>query len=129
MEGALGEAYDQLKKYKQAIAAYAAPPRWSRAIWRTVDALGPVAAQRQPVGRGAQAVSDAAQGRSGHSGALIRVAEIERRQGKFPEAWRPSAMCSRRSRRNLQAGFTEGTLLDAMAAMTRLPRPTKKWSS
>ena len=114
MEGALGEAYDQLKKYKQAIAAYRSAAEMEPGDLRTVDALAQSLLSDNQLDEALKQYQMLLKADPDNSGALIRVAEIERRQGKFPEALETVRNVLKKEPENLQAGFTEGTLLDAM---------------
>ncbi len=62
MEAALGAAYDQLKRPKEAIAAYQRAIDMEPGDLRTLDALAQALLERQPARRGAQAVQKAGRG-------------------------------------------------------------------
>ncbi len=65
MEDALGSAYEQLKRTKEAIAAYQRADGLEPGDPRTLDALAHALLEQQPARRGAQALQGAGRGRPG----------------------------------------------------------------
>ena len=112
MEFALGAAYDQLKRPKDAIAAYRRSVDIEPGDVRTLGALAQALLNDDQLDAALKEYRDAAEADPDDVSTLIHIAEIERRQGKYEDALATIRKVVKKDPDNLEAGYNEGLLLD-----------------
>ena len=123
MEFTLGAAYDQLKRGKDAIAAYQRAADMEPGDLRTVEALAQALLADKQLDGALKAYQELADGDPDNMEALLHISEIQRRQGKYELALetvrkvRVKAGDSREMGYKLEAGYNEGLLLDVLGRM------------
>ena len=114
MEFALGAAYDQMKRPKDAIAAFQRAIDIEPGDTRTLGALAQALLnddQLEPALKAYRQLSDAD---PDDTGALIHIGEIQRRQGKYEDALTTIRKAVKKEPNSLEAGYNEGLLLDVV---------------
>ncbi len=114
MEFALGAAYDQMKRPKDAIAAFQRALDIEPGDTRTLGALAQALlndGQLDPALKAFRQLSDAD---PDDTGALIHIGEIQRRQGKYEDALTTIRKAVKKEPNSLEAGYNEGLLLDVL---------------
>lgn len=114
MEFALGAAYDQMKRPKDAIAAFQRAIDIEPGDTRTIGALAQALLnddQLEPALKAYRQLSDAD---PDDTGALIHIGEIQRRQGKYEDALTTIRKAVKKEPNSLEAGYNEGLLLDVV---------------
>ncbi|MGB8260044.1 MAG: tetratricopeptide repeat protein, partial [Terracidiphilus sp.] len=120
MEYALGAAYDQLKRPKDAIAAYQRAADMAPGDLRTLGSLAQALLADNQLDSALKAYRELSDADPEDAGALIHITEILRRQGKYEEALTTVRKVGRHSGDTLEigykleAGYNEGLLLDVL---------------
>jgi tetratricopeptide (TPR) repeat protein len=114
MEFALGAVYDQLKKPKDAIAAYKRAADMDPEDARTLGALGQALLNDNELDEALKIYKQIAAADSEDSSALVHISEILRRQGKYEEALTTIKKAVKKDPDSPEAGYNEGLLLDVL---------------
>jgi tetratricopeptide (TPR) repeat protein len=114
MEFTLGAAYDQLKRPKDAIAAYKRAADLEPGDVPTMNALGQALLNDSQFDAALKQFKDIASADPEDAGALVHIAEIQRRQGKYDDALATIRKARKKDPENLEAGYNEGLLLDVL---------------
>jgi tetratricopeptide (TPR) repeat protein len=114
MEFTLGATYDQLKRTKDAIAAYERAADLQPDDVQTLTALGQAQMNDDQYDAALKTFRALAQADSEDAGPLVKIAEIQRHQGKFEDALATIRQARKREPENLEAGYQEGMLLDIL---------------
>ena len=112
MEFALGAAYDQMKKPKEAIAAYQRAADMEPEDVDTLRALAQALANDDQLDAALKQYKQIAEADPDDVATLVHICEIERRQGKFEDALATIKKARKKDPDNLEAGYNEGILLD-----------------
>jgi tetratricopeptide (TPR) repeat protein len=115
MELALGAAYDQLKRPKDAIAAYQRSVDIDPGDVRALDALGQALLADNQLDPALKIYRELSEADPDDVGSLIHITEIERRQGKYEDALASIKKVVAKDPDNLEAGYNEGLLLDVLS--------------
>lgn len=114
MEFTLGATYEQMKRTKDAIAAYKRATDLQPGDPQTLNALAQSLLNDNQLDAALKQYRDLAAADPENGDALVSISDILRRQGKYEEA----LSFVRRARKiepdDLKAGFNEGVLLDAL---------------
>ena len=114
MEFALGAAYDQLKRPKDAIAAYKRAVDLDPDDSRTMAALGQAFLNDDQLDEALKEYKLLADADPEDASAIVHVSEILRRQGKYDEALANVRKALKKDPDSLEAGYNEGLLLDVL---------------
>jgi len=114
MEFTLGAAYDQLKRPKDAIAAYKRATDLEPGDVPTMNALGQALLNDSQFDAALKEYKDIAAADPEDVGALVHISEIQRRQGKYEDALATVRKARKKDPENLEAGYNEGLLLDVL---------------
>jgi tetratricopeptide (TPR) repeat protein len=114
MEFTLGTTYDQLKRSKDAIAAYKRAADLQPGDVPTMNALGQALLNDGQLDAALKDYKSLAQADPDDPGALIHIAEIQRRQAKYEDALATIRKARKKDPENLEAGYNEGLLLDVL---------------
>ena len=114
MEDALGAAYEQLKRPKDAIAAYQRATDMEPGDLRTLDALAQALLNDNQLDEALKQYQELAEADPENAGALVHIGEIQRRQGKYEDALATIRKARKMEPDNLEAGYNEGLLLDVL---------------
>ena len=114
MEAALGAAYDQLKRPKEAIAAYQRASDMEPGDLRTLDALAQALLADNQLDEALKQYQELAAEDPENSSALVHIGEIQRRQGKYEDALATIRKARKIKPEDLEAGYNEGLLLDVL---------------
>ena len=114
MELALGAAYDQLKKTKDAIAAYQRANDMDPGDPRTLDALAQALLSDNQLDEALKQFKQLAEADPENVEALVHIGEIQRRQGKYEDALATIRTALKKDPSSLEAGYNEGLLLDVL---------------
>ena len=114
MEFTLGATYDQLKRPKDAIAAYKRASDLEPGDVPTMNALGQALLNDSQFDAALKQYKDIAAADPDDAGALVHIAEIQRRQGKYEDALATVRKARKKDPENLEAGYNEGLLLDVL---------------
>lgn len=114
MEFTLGATYDQLKRSKDAIAAYKRADDLQPGDVPTLSALGQAQLNASQYDEALKTYQGLAQADGEDAAPLVKIAEIQRRQGKYDEALITVRKARKKDPESLEAGFTEGMLLDQL---------------
>jgi tetratricopeptide (TPR) repeat protein len=115
MEFALGAAYDQLKRPKDAIAAYKRAIDIEPGDVRTMSALAQALLNDDQLDAALKEYHNVAEADPDDVGTLIHIGEIQRRQGKYDDALATIRKALKKDPDNLEAGYNEGLLLDVLS--------------
>ena len=115
MEFTLGATYEQLKRSKDAIAAYKRAADMQPGDVPTMNALGQALLSDSQLDAALKQFKDIATADPEDAGALVHIAEIQRRQGKYEDALATIRKARKEDPDNLEAGYNEGLLLDVLA--------------
>jgi tetratricopeptide (TPR) repeat protein len=115
MESALGAAYDQLKRPKDAIAAYQRAADMDPGDEQTLDTLGQALLNDNQLDAALKVFTELSTADPEDTEALIHIGEIQRRQGKYEDALTTIRKASKQDPTSLEAGYNEGLLLDMLA--------------
>jgi tetratricopeptide (TPR) repeat protein len=114
MEFALGAAYEQLKRTKDAIAAYQRASDMEPGDVRTLGALAQALLGDNQLDEALKQYQQLAAADPEDTGALIHIGEIQRRQGKYEDALATIRKARKKDPSSLEAGYNEGLLLDVL---------------
>ena len=114
MEFALGAAYDQLKRPKDAIAAYQRALDIEPGDVRTEGALAQALLNDDQLDAAMKQYRQISDADPDDTGTLIHIGEIQRRQGKYEDALATIRKAMNKEPDNLEAGYNEGLLLDVL---------------
>jgi tetratricopeptide (TPR) repeat protein len=114
MEDALGAAYQQLKRPKDAITAYQRAAALEPGDLRTREALAEALLSDNQLDEALTQFQKLAKSDPENSGALVHIGEIQRRQGKYEDALATIRKARKVDPSNLEAGYNEGLLLDVL---------------
>jgi len=114
MEVALGAAYDQLKRPKDAIAAYQRAADMDPGDAHTLDALGQALLADSQLDEALKQFKLLAEADPEDTEALIHIGEIQRRQGKYEDALATIRKARKQDPTSLEAGYNEALLLDVL---------------
>jgi tetratricopeptide (TPR) repeat protein len=115
MEVALGAAYDQLKRPKDAIAAYKRAAELDPGDEHTLDTLGQALLNDNQLDEALKQFKALSAADPEDAGPLVHIGEIERRQGKYEDALATIRKARKMDPTSLEAGYNEGLLLDVLA--------------
>ncbi len=114
MEDVLGEAYNQLKQPKEAIAAFQRAAGLEPGNVSTIEALAQALLNDNQLDEALKQYRELIEADPENAGALVRIGEIQRRQGKFEDALATIREARQKDPNNLEAGYNEGLLLDVL---------------
>jgi tetratricopeptide (TPR) repeat protein len=114
MELALGAAYDQLKRPKDAIAAYKRSVDIDPSDARALNSLGQALLTDDQLDEALKVYSALSETDPDDVGSLIHVAEIQRRQGKYEDSLATIKKAVTKDPDNLEAGYNQGLVLDVL---------------
>ncbi|MGA8672291.1 MAG: tetratricopeptide repeat protein [Terracidiphilus sp.] len=114
MEFALGAAYDQMKRPKDAIAAYQRALDIEPGDVRTMGALAQALLNDDQLDAAMKEYQQLADADPDDTGTLIHIGEIQRRQGKYEDALVTIRKAIKKEPDNLEAGYNQGLLLDVL---------------
>jgi tetratricopeptide (TPR) repeat protein len=114
MEDVLGSTYEQLKRNKEAIAAYQRADGLEPGDPRTLDVLAHALLSDNQLDEALKRYRELAEADPENPGALVRIGEIQRRQGKYEDALATIRKARKMDSNNLEAGYNEGLLLDVI---------------
>ena len=114
MEFTLGAAYDQLKRPKDAIAAYKRAAELEPGDVPTMNALGQALMNDNQFDAALKEYKDISAADPEDAGALVHISEIQRRQGKYEDALTTIRKARKKDPEILEAGYNEGLLLDVL---------------
>src|SRR6185369_7801454 len=114
MEFTLGATYDQLKRGKDAIAAYKRAADLEPGDVPTMNALGQALLNDNQFDAALKEFKDVAAADPEDASALVHIAEIQRRQAKYEDALATIRKARKKDPENLEAGYNEGLLLDVL---------------
>lgn len=114
MEFTLGAAYAQLKKPKDAIAAYQRAADLEPGDLRTVDALAEALFNNEQYDDALKQYQQLAAADPENPEALVHISEIQRHQGKYQEALASIQKALKIDSTSLEAGYNEGLLYDVL---------------
>jgi tetratricopeptide (TPR) repeat protein len=114
MEFALGAAYDQMKRPKDAIAAYQRAIDIEPGDVRTMGALAQALLNDDQLDAAMKEYQQLADADPDDTGTLIHIGEIQRRQGKYEDALATIRKAIKKEPDNLEAGYNQGLLLDVL---------------
>jgi tetratricopeptide (TPR) repeat protein len=114
MEFALGAAYDQMKRPKDAISAYKRAIDIEPGDVRTMGALAQALLTDDQLDAAMKEYQELADADPDDTGTLIHIGEIQRRQGKYEDALATVRKAIKKEPDNLEAGYNEGLLLDVL---------------
>jgi tetratricopeptide (TPR) repeat protein len=114
MEFALGAAYDQLKRPKDAVAAYQRAADLDPSDVKTIDALGQALLSDNQLDEAMKQFKMLADADPDDTESLVHIGEIQRRQGKFEDALVTIRKARKQDPKSLGAGYNEGLILDVL---------------
>ncbi len=114
MEFALGAAYDQLKRPKDAIDAYKRAADLDPDDARTMGALAQAFLNDDQLDEALKQYRLLADADPEDASATVHISEILRRQGKYEEALTTVRKALKKDPDSLEAGYNEGLLLDVL---------------
>ena len=108
MEFTLGAAYDQIKDTKDAIAAYQRAADLEPGDLQTIDALAQALLSDDQLDAAIKQYKGLAEADPENSEALVHIAEIQRRQGKYEDALTTIRKARKIDPSSLEAGYQRG---------------------
>jgi tetratricopeptide (TPR) repeat protein len=114
MELALGAAYDQLKRPKDAIAAYKRAADLDPDDTRIMGALAQAYLADDQLDEALKEYKLVSDADPEDASAMVHISEILRRQGKYDEALASVRKALKKDPDSLDAGYNEGLLLDVL---------------
>ncbi len=114
MEFALGAVYDQLKRPKDAIAAYKRAADLDPDDVHTMGALAQALLNDNQLDEALKEYRQMAEADPEDASTLVHISEILRRQGKYEEALTTVKKAIKKDPDSLEAGYNEGLLLDVL---------------
>ncbi len=126
MEDVLGASYQQLKKYKEAIAAYQRAKDMEPGDLRTRDSLAQSLLNDNQLDEALKQYRELSNADPEDVDALVHISEIQRRQGKYEDALASIRAARKKAPAEvhdsgynegllLEIGYNEGLLLDVLA--------------
>jgi tetratricopeptide (TPR) repeat protein len=113
-EFALGGSYEQLKENKKAIAAYQRSVDMEPDNLEAIRALATALLTDNQLPEALKQFQELSNADPEDVSALDRIAEIQRRQSKFNDALATAKKALAKDPSNLEAGYTEGLVLDVL---------------
>jgi tetratricopeptide (TPR) repeat protein len=117
MEDALGASYEQLKRPKDAIAAFQRAADMEPGDARTLEALAEALLNDNQLDEALKQYGELVKADPENTGALVHMGEILRRQGKYEDALTTVRKARAKDAKNLEAGYNEGLLLDVLGRL------------
>jgi tetratricopeptide (TPR) repeat protein len=117
MEDALGASYEQLKRPKDAIAAYQRAADMEPGDARTLEALAQALLNDNQFDEALKQYGELLKADPENASALVHISEIQRRQGKYEDALTTIRKARAKDAKNLEAGYNEGLLLDVLGRL------------
>lgn len=114
LEFTLGATYQQLKRDKDAIAAYQRAAELQPDDVPTMNALGQALLSDNQLDAAAKVYKQLADADPENAAPLIKLSEIQRRQQKYEEALTTIRKARKKDPESLEAGYDEGLLLDVL---------------
>jgi len=114
MEDVLGSAYEQLKRTKDAIAAFQRAVDMEPGDANSLDALGKALLDDNQLDEAFKQFKALADADPENTEALVHICEIQRRQGKYEDALTTIRKARKGAPDDLDAGYNEGLLLDVL---------------
>ena len=114
MEFALGAAFDQQKRSKDAIAAYQRAADLDPSDVHTIDALGQALLSDNQLDEALKQFKLLSDADPEDTSATVHIAEIQRKQKKFEDALVTVQKARKQDPTSLEAGYNEGLLLDVL---------------
>lgn len=114
MEFTLGAAYEQLKRPKDAIAAYKRATDLEPGDVPTMNALAQALLTDGQLDAALKEYKDISAADPEDGNSLVHIGEIQRRQGKYEDALATIRKARKKDPDNLEAGYNEGLLLDVL---------------
>jgi tetratricopeptide (TPR) repeat protein len=114
MEFALGAAYDQQKRPKDAIAAYQRAADLDPSDVHSIDALGQALLNDNQLDEALKQFKLLSDADPEDADALVHIGDIQRRQGKYEDALATIRKARKIKPESLEAGFNEGMILDVL---------------
>jgi len=114
MEFTLGAAYEQLKRPKDAIAAYKRATELEPGDVPSMNALGQALLNDGQLDAALKEYKDISAADPEDASSLVHIGEILRRQGKYEDALATIRKARKKDPENLEAGYNEGLLLDVL---------------
>jgi tetratricopeptide (TPR) repeat protein len=114
MEDVLGAAYEQLKRGKDAIAAFQRATDMDPEDLRSMDALAEALLNDNQLDEALKQYWLLAKADPENIGALVHIGEIQRRQGKYEDALVTVRKARKKAPESLEAGYNECLLLDVL---------------
>ncbi len=114
IEFTLGAAYAQLKKPKDAIAAYKRAEDLEPGDLRTIDALAEALFNNEQYDEALKQYQQLAAADPENPEALVHISEIQRHQGKYEDALATIQKALKIDSTSLEAGYNEGLLYDVL---------------
>jgi tetratricopeptide (TPR) repeat protein len=114
MEAALGASYDQLKRTKDAIAAYQRATDMEPGDVRTQGALAQALLNDNQLDQALKQFKELSEADPEDADNFIHIGEILRRQGKYEDALVSIRKARKKAPESLEAGYNEGLLLDVL---------------
>ncbi|HTW79203.1 MAG TPA: tetratricopeptide repeat protein [Terracidiphilus sp.] len=114
IEFTLGAAYAQLKKPKDAIAAYQRAEDMEPSDLRTIDALAEALFNDEQYDEALKQYQQLAEADPENTEALVHISEIQRHEGKYEDALATIQKALKIDSTNLEAGYNEGLLYDVL---------------
>lgn len=114
MELTLGATYAQLKRPKDALAAFQRAADLQPDDVPTLNALGQALLDDNQLDEALKVYKQLAQADPDEAGPLVKISEIERRQGKYDDALAVIRKARKKDPDSLEAGYDEGLLLDVL---------------
>ena len=117
MEITLGSLYDQLKQPKDAIAAYKRAAELGPGDLQTTGVLAQALLTDNQIDEALSQYHILSEADPENVEALIRIAEIQRRKGKYTDALGTIRRARKLDATSLEAGFSEGMILDILGRL------------
>src|SRR3974390_2389267 len=114
MELALGAVYEQMKRTKDAIAAYKRASDLDPEDARSMAALAQALLNDNQLDEALKVYRQMSSGDQEDTSALVHISEILRRQGKYDEALAAVKKAVKKDPDSLEAGYNHGLLLDVL---------------
>ena len=114
MEFALGAVYDQLKRTKDAIAAYKRAADLDPEDVHNMGALGQALLSDNQLDEALKIYRQMADADPEDASTIVHISEILRRQGKYEDALTSVKKAVKKDPDSLEAGYNEGLLLDVL---------------